>query len=184
MRRKRIIIVFMFISFFSCFSKVSSLLGEEFQTPRYGLSFLKGWDVKFFHKQPNFKTIGIFPRIDFNIYRSIDFELEGNFSYYGVSKEKDIYLLGVNANILFKPFQLKNGSLFLIGGTGIGYTNCNGRISKLGDSHAGGLLQLGAGLYLGKGLLIRGEYRYLHISDPFRSDPGLNSHNILLGLSF
>lgn len=168
------------------FFTVSNLLCKEVQKPRYGISFLNGWDVKFFHKQPNFRTIGLLPRIDISIYKSIDFELEGNFSYYGIFKKKDIYLLGGNGNILFRPIQFSSLSLFVIGGAGIGYTNSNGRISQLGDSHVGGLLQLGTGVscYLSKGIWLRGEYRYIHISDPFRSDPGLNSHNLLFGLSF
>lgn len=165
---------------------MENLFCKEDQPPKYGLSFLRGWDVKFFHKQPNFRTFDLFPRIDFRMYQSLDFELEGNFSYYRIFDRKDIYLLGGNTNLLFKPFRFKHGSLFIIGGVGLGYTNSNGRINELGDSHMGGLLQLGGGIdiYLKRGIWLRGEYRYIHISDPFRSDPGLNSHNILLGLSF
>ena len=37
---------------------------------------------------------------------------------------------------------------------------------------------------LGKRLALRMEYRLCHISDPFRSDQGLNTHAVLLGISF
>jgi len=152
----------------------------------WGGSVLYGWDIKFFHKQPDFKTLAFLPRVDLALHKNWDLELEGNFSYYGISERKNLYLLGGNANILFKPVQWKEGSLFLIGGVGLGYTNSNGRVKQLGDSNAAGLLQIGSGIYyfMDKNLWIRGEYRYIHISDPFQSDPGLNSHNLLIGISF
>jgi opacity protein-like surface antigen len=161
-------------------------LASEGNGLKWGGSILYGWDVKFFHKQPDFKTLALLPRVDLVLHKNWDLELEGNFSYYGISERENLYLLGGNANILFKPIQWKTGSLFLIGGVGLGYTNSNGRVKQVGDSHVAGLLQIGSGIYyfIDKNLWIRGEYRYIHISDPFRSDPGLNSHNFLMGISF
>lgn len=183
--KKGILIVLFFILMVVSVPFSLSFAGEEIKL-KWGLSILYGWDVKFFHKQPDFKTFALLPRVDLALHKNWDLELEGNFSYSGVSERKDLYLLGGNANILLKPIQWRKGSLFLIGGAGLGYTNSNGRVEKLGDSHVGGLLQIGGGICfsLDKGLWIRGEYRYIHISDPFRSDGGLNSHNFLMGVSF
>jgi opacity protein-like surface antigen len=73
----------------------------------------------------------------------------------------------------------------LVGG-GIGYNSTRNQVSEIGHSGCGGILQAGPGIFynLGKGKALRAEYRFYHISDPFRHDRGLNSHNALLGLSF
>lgn len=74
----------------------------------------------------------------------------------------------------------------MLAGGGIGYDSARNRVSEIGHSGSGGILQTGAGIYynLGKGLALRAEYRFYHISDPFRHDRGLNSHNAFLGVSF
>jgi len=92
----------------------------------------------------------------------------------------------MNVNVLFKPIQGDWASLFILGGGGIGYDDAGKRVSQIGDSHCGGILQMGAGVCynLGKGLALRAEYRFYHISDPFRADRGLDSHNVFLGISF
>ena len=94
--------------------------------------------------------------------------------------------LGVDANILFKPIQGKWGPLFLLAGGGLGYDSAGKRVKQIGGQHFGGILQTGVGFYfnLGKGFALRAEYRLYHVSEPFRTDRGLNSHNILLGISF
>jgi hypothetical protein len=60
------------------------------------------------------------------------------------------------------------------------------KVIEIGGSHVGGIYQAGAGMtyHLGKGLALRVEYRFYHVSDPFRADRGLNTHNALLGISF
>jgi hypothetical protein len=57
---------------------------------------------------------------------------------------------------------------------------------EIGDYHVAGVLQGGTGIYLpmGKGWLLRGEYRFQHISDPFEKDVGINTHNFILRVSF
>jgi hypothetical protein len=45
-----------------------------------------------------------------------------NFSSWNIAKEHDLYFLGVDANILFKPIQRNWGSLFLLAGGGLGIT--------------------------------------------------------------
>jgi len=186
MYKKRGILILIIVSLMVIVFLVPCSFANEEKIVRWGLSILGGWDVKFFHKQPDFKILAFLPRIDFTLHKNWDLELEGNFSYYGISEEKNLYLLGGNANILFKPIRWNEGSLFILGGAGIGYTNSNGKVRQLGDSHAGGLLQAGTGLYfdIGRGLWLRWEYRYIHVSDPFRSDSGLNSHNLLIGIYF
>ena len=133
------------------------------------------------------RVYGFLPRIDLALHKNWDLEFEGNFSYWDISHEKDLYFSGVNGNILFKPIQQNWGSLFLLGGTGLGYNNASkDRVHEIGNSNCGGILQAGAGIYfnMGRGLALRGEYRFYHVSDPFRKDTGLNSHTFLLGVSF
>ena len=165
---------------------VSHSYGEEERKVKYGFSIFGGAGDAL-HNKPDSGVYGIFPRVDFALHRNWDLEFEGNFSYWDISGEKDLYFIGVNGNILFKPFQWTWGSLFLLGGGGLGYDSAgkNG-VMEMGDSHCGGILQAGAGIYynLGKGLAVRGEYRFYHTSEPFRNDTGLNAHLFLLGLSF
>jgi opacity protein-like surface antigen len=68
----------------------------------------------------------------------------------------------------------------------VGYDNSGGRVEEIGDSHFAGILQGGIGIFykVGKRLILRGEYRFNHVSEPFRTDDGLNTHDFLLGISF
>ena len=131
-------------------------------------------------------TYGFSPCVDLALHKDWDLEFEGNFSRWNISHEKNLYFAGVNTNFLFKPFQWTWGSLFLLAGGGLGYDNAGNRVREIGDSHLGGILQTGAGIYydLGNGWAFRGEYRFYHISEPFRRDEGLNTHIFLLGFSF
>ena len=160
--------------------------GEEEKKVKYGFSIFGGTGEAI-HGNPDMNIYGFFPRVDLALHRNWDLEFEGNYSYWNITGEKDLYFLGVNANILFKPIQRNWGSLFLLAGVGLGYNNAGkNRVSAIGDSHCGGIAQGGAGIYynLGKGWALRGEYRLNHISDLFSKDEGLNTHIFLLGISF
>ena len=101
----------------------------------------------------------------------------------------DLYVLGLDVNIVYKPIIWKPGSVFILGGVGLGYNNNNDHDKKtwdIGDTHVAGIVQGGAGMTysIGKGWWLRAEYRFHHISDPFINDPGINSHDSMLGVSF
>jgi opacity protein-like surface antigen len=166
---------------------ISHPYGEEASQFNYGFSVFGGRGDAW-HDKPHFEVYGFLPRVDWNLYGNWALELEGNFSYWNIAAQNDFYFLGGNINILFKPIQRKWGSLFILAGGGLGYDSAGHRhrVSEIGDTRCGGILQTGAGIYynLGKGLALRAEYRFYHISDPFRHDRGLNSHNALLGISF
>jgi hypothetical protein len=132
-----------------------------------------------------------FPVLACPLHKNCDLEFEGNISYYDIRKEHDLYFFGLNSNILFKPIQERWGSLFLLGGAGLGYDSAGKRLKRdhsyfIGDQHLGGILQTGTGVYfnIGRGMALRMEYRLYHISEPFRADRGLNTHTALLGISF
>ncbi len=178
-------LLFTFVAFMMVGLLISHSYGEEVSQFNYGFSVFGGrgdaWNNK-----PHMYIYGLLPRVDLALYKNWNLEFEGNFSYWDISAEKDFYFLGVNANILFKPIQRKWGSLFILAGGGLGYDSAGKKVNEIGDTHCGGILQTGAGIYynLGKGLALRAEYRFYHISDPFRGDRGLNTHNALLGISF
>jgi hypothetical protein len=61
------------------------------------------------------------------------------------------------------------------------------REAKLGDQHFSGIGYGGLGVLfnIGRGRALRVEYRFCHISEPFdTSDRGMNTHNVLFGISF
>jgi hypothetical protein len=178
-------LVFTFVAFMMVGLLISHSYGEEASEFKYGFSVFGGRGDAW-HDRPHAEIYGLLPRADLVLYRNWYLEFEGNFSYWDISTEKDFYFLGVNANILLQPIQRKWGSLFILAGGGLGYDSAGKKVSEIGDSHCGGILQTGAGIYynLGKGLAFRAEYRFYHISDPFRHDRGLNTHNALLGISF
>jgi len=70
--------------------------------------------------------------------------------------------LGLNANILFKPIQWNRGSLFLIGGVRLAYSNNgSGEVRDIGDSHIAGILQIGSGIqYLGSSPFFGGNTKF------------------------
>ena len=167
--------------FIGCFA--SLCYGDEKGDVKWGVSVLLGPDTG---GSPDFTHFALLPRVGLALHKNWDLELEGNFSYYFIHQERNLYLLGVNANLLFKPFRWGRVTPFLIAGAGLGYNNNNGNVWELGDSHTAGILQGGGGvLYdFGKGFWLRGEYRFWHISDPFERDLGLNTHGFILGVAF
>ncbi len=184
-KRYQTYLLVMFAFFIATEFLISYSNADEEKKMRYGLSVFGGTGDAI-HNKPDLTAYGVFPRVDFSLHKYWDLEFEGNFSYWNISGEKDLYFLGANANFVFKPLQWTWGSLFLLGGGGLGYDSAGKHVHEIGDSHFGGILQAGAGIYynLGKGLALRGEYRFYHISEPFRNDDGLNSHIFLFGISF
>jgi len=81
--------------------------------------------------------------VDWNLFRSWTSELEENFSCGDIPIQKNFYFLGMNVNVLFKPIQGDWASLFILGGGGIGCDDAGKRVSQIGDSHCGGILQGG-----------------------------------------
>jgi hypothetical protein len=167
-------------------SSFSNSYGGEDGKVQWGFSLSAGTDQK---SKNDLTMYALLPRVDLPLHKNWDLEFEGNFSHYGIHDSKDLYLLGANTNIIFKPIQWNEASLFLIGGMGLAYNNNSDehrRVRDIGDSHIAGILQVGSGIqyYLGKGLGFRGEYRFHHISDPFEQDSGINTHNLIIGLSF
>jgi len=72
---------------------------------------------------------------------------------------------------------------------GLAYNNNSDkhrRVRDIGDSHIAGILQIGSVIQyrIGRKWWLRGEYRFHHISDPFEQDSGINTHNLIIGLSF
>ncbi len=160
--------------------------GGEERKIRLGFSLLAGPNADFIHGRPTLTQLAILPRINYPLHRKWDFELEGTLSYYGIKHEKNLYVLGTNVNILFKPLEGKGWKWFLVGGVGAGYNNSNGRIRYIGKSHVAGILHIGTGMdvNMGKGYFLRGEYRLEHLSDPFNHDEGINTHCFMLGVSY
>lgn len=182
-KRSLLIGSFAFLAMFGSLN--SSSYGDEPRSIRYGVSVFGGIGDAW-HNETEFTTFGVLPRIDVALHRNWDLEFEGNYSYWNIRREHDLYFAGIDVNLLFKPLQRKWGSLFLLAGAGIGYDSAGKRVEQIGDSHCGSILQAGVGLYynLGKGIAMRVEYRFYHLSEPFRDDKGLNSHSALLGISF
>ena len=165
-------------------SSVSLASGEEGGGLKWGFSFGAGQPQKSKHSL-NLWTF--LPRVDVPVAKNWDVEFEGNAAYYDISRTKNLYVLGVNTNILFKAHRWEGGEVFLLGGAGLGYdNNGSGKVPKMGDSHVAGVLQCGSGILyrVGQQLWLRGEYRFYHISDPFHKDGGINTHNVLMGVSF
>lgn len=180
--RKSLVIAFLLLLMVGSF--ISYSYGEENNSKvKCGFSFLAGINAR---SKPNLTQIAVLPRMDLALHRYWDLELEGNISYYSISGEKDLYLLGTGVNLLFEPIQLSRVSLFALGGGGLGYTNSNGKIKEIADFHLAGIAQAGAGIVYNfeKRWALRAEYRFLHISVPFKRDIGINTHNLLLGVSF
>jgi hypothetical protein len=167
--------------FIGCFAPFC--YGEEKGSIKWGVSLLLGPNAG---GHMDFTQSAVLPRGGFALHKYLDLEFEGNFSHYFIDGEKDLYVLGVNGNLLFKPVQWGKVTPFLIAGAGLGYNNNSGFVWELGDSHTGGILQGGGGILYdtGKGFWLRGEYRFHHMSDPFEKDHGLNTHSFLVGITF
>lgn len=169
---------------------------EEERKTKWGFSILWGTgDV--FYTRTDMKVYGFLPRISFPLrkdWKYWDLEFEGNFFYYDIQKMHDVYFLGLSQNTVFKPIQERWGSLFLLIGGGLGYDSAGKRLYRggseaplLGDQHFAGFVNAGAGMLfnIGRKTTLRVEYRLCHISEPFdTSDRGLNTHHVLLGISF
>ena len=185
--RSLIVIVLTLISLLMPVAPFISISQGEEVKAKYGASVSGGFSDE--SRGHRFTRWAFLPRVDLFLNRYWDLEFEGNFSYYDTSAVKDLYVLGLNANILFKPIRWDRNALFLLAGAGLGYNNSTERDHKewdIGNTHVAGTLQGGLGIeyFIGKGCWVRGEYRFNHISDPFKSDPGINSHNFMLGVSF
>ena len=172
-------------------SLTSYSYGEE-KKVTWGFSIFGGTGDAI-HSKPDMTVYGFLPRISLPLWKYLDLEFEGNFFYYDIHKTHDFYFLGVSHNILFKPIQEKWGSLFLLGGAGLGYDSAGKKLnngdsrSLIGDQHFAGFCHGGAGVFfnIGRGMALRVEYRLCHISEPFdTSDRGLNTHNVLFGFAF
>jgi len=169
---------------------------EEERKTKWGFSILWGTgDV--FYTRTDMKVYGFLPRMSFPLrkdWKYWDLEFEGNFFYYDIQKMHNVYFLGLSQNTVFKPIQEKWGSLFLLIGGGLGYDSAGKRLFRgnsepplLGDQHFAGFVNAGAGMLfnIGRKTALRVEYRLRHISEPFDTrDRGLNTHNVLLGISF
>jgi hypothetical protein len=157
--------------------------GGEKRPVKWGFSVLLGPNAG---GHLHFTHSALLPKWGVALHKKLDLEFEGNLSHYFINGEKDLYLVGVNGNLLFKPVQWGKVIPFLIGGAGLAYNNNSGFVWELGDSHTAGILQGGGGILydMGKKLWLRGEYRFHHISDPFERDHGLNTHSFILGVTF
>lgn len=177
-------------------STVSYSYGEEEKKTKWSFSILGGTGDAFYTRT-DMKVYGFLPRISLPLcknWKYWDLEFEGNFFYYDIQKMHDVYFLGVSQNTVFKPIQEGWGSLFLLIGGGLGYDSAGKRLYRggseaplLGDQHFAGFVNAGAGMLfnIGRGTALRIEYRLCHISEPFdTSDRGLNTHHVLLGISF
>ncbi len=89
--------------------------GQEDLKTRRGFSF--GGGIKQ-HARHDFTMATFVPRVDIPLHKNWDFEIEGSFSYYALKNEKNLYVLGLDANIVFKPIQWKTGSIFILRGVG------------------------------------------------------------------
>jgi len=170
--------------------------GEEEKKVKWGFSIFGGTGDAILNKV-DMKVYGFIPRITLPLrkdWTKWDLEFEGNFFYYDIHKMHDLYFLGLSHNIVFRPIQEKWGSLFLLIGGGLGYDSAGKRLYRggseaplIGDQHFAGFGHGGAGMLfnIGRGMALRVEYRFCHISEPFdTSDRGLNTHNVLFGISF
>ncbi len=176
-------------------SIVSYSYAEEEKRVKWGFSVLGGTGDATLSKI-DMEVVGVIPRVTLPLckdWKMWDIEFEGNFFYYAIHKMPNVYFLGLSTNTVFKPIQEKWGSIFLLAGGGLGYDSAGERLHRgsnpplLGDQHFAGFGQGGLGVLLniGRGKALRVEYRFYHLSEPFdTSDRGLNTHNILLGISF
>jgi len=87
-------------------SSISYSYGEEARKTKYGFSIFGGTGDAW-HNETDLTVYGFLPRIAFPLHRIVDLEFEGNYSYWNIRREHDLYFLGVDANILFKPIQGK-----------------------------------------------------------------------------
>ncbi len=184
-----------FLVFMIVGSIVSYSYAEEEKRAKWGFSIFGGTGDATLSKI-DMEVYGVIPRVTLPLrkdWKMWDIEFEGNFFYYAIHKMPNVYFLGLSTNTVFKPIQEKWGSIFLLAGGGLGYDSAGERLHRgsnpplLGDQHFAGFGQGGLGVLfnVGRGKALRVEYRFYHLSEPFdTSDRGLNTHNVLLGISF
>jgi len=105
-----------------------------------------------------------------------------------------ISIFSGSVTIFFSSLSRKDGFVVLLVGGGLGYDSAGKRLKRgdsddpvMGDQHFAGVCHGGAGVLfnISRGTALRVEYRFYHISEPFdTSDRGLNTHNVLFGISF
>ncbi|MGQ9644915.1 MAG: acyloxyacyl hydrolase [Thermodesulfobacteriota bacterium] len=181
LRKRSFLSILISSSLIGCFALLC--YGEDQGDVQWGFSVSGGPNVR---SSPKFTHVALLPRVGWALHRKWNFELEGNLSYYGIRGEENLYLVGGNGNFRFSPVHLRKIIPFLLAGGGLAYTNNSGFVQEMGDSHTAGILQGGGGILYdqGKGFLVRVEYRFHHISDPFERDDGLNTHSFVLGFTF
>ena len=175
---------------------VSYSYGEEEENKaKWGFSIFGGTGDAVLSKI-SMKVYGLIPRVTLPLrkdWKMWDVEFEGNFFYYDIHNMPNVYFLGLGTNLVFKPIQERWGSLFLLTGGALGYDSAGKKLYRppnpplLGDQHFSGAGYGGAGLLfnISRRTALRVEYRFCHISEPFdTSDRGLNTHNILFGITF
>lgn len=147
----------------------------------YGLSLLGGYgdedgtDVEYY---------AAYPRWGWLFRNRWELEFEGNIGHYRFDSV-DSTSLGLNGIVVYEFFRFDGGTAFLAGGGGLFYLDLDER-PQLTDGSLLGLAQGGLGLRLqvGNETLLRLEYRFQHVSDPFETtDRGLNYHCLVLGIS-
>ncbi len=99
LNRRNLIYVVIFWVAIGSFTTYS--YGEEDGKMRWGFSLSTGIDQK---SRNDLGVYAFLPRLGLALHKNWDLEFEGNFSYYAISDSKNLYLLGLNTNILFKPF--------------------------------------------------------------------------------
>ncbi len=185
-------LIFTLVLFVTIGPMISSSYGEE-KKVKWGFSILGGMGDAI-HSDPDMRVYGLLPRISLPLSKRWDLEFEGDVFYYDIQNMHDVYFLGVSHNFVFSPIQERWGSFFLLVGAGLGYDSAGKRLNRgdpdgpvIGDQHFAGFFNAGTGMLfdLGRGTALRLEYRFYHLSEPFdTSDRGLNTHTLLLGISF
>ena len=176
-------------------SIVSPSYGEEEEKAKWGFSIFGGTGDAVLSKIDT-RVYGFIPRVTLPLrkdWKMWDVEFEGNFFYYDIHKMPNVYFLGLGTNFVFKPIQERWGSIFLLIGGALGYDSAGKKLYRgsdpplLGDQHFSGVGYGGAGMLfnISRKTALRVEYRFCHISEPFdTSDRGMNTHNVLFGISF
>ena len=88
-------LLFIFILLLTIGSLISYSYGEEEKKVKWGFSIFGGTGDAV-HSKLDMGVYGFLPRVDLPLHRNWDLEFEGNFSYWNISGEKDLYFLGMN----------------------------------------------------------------------------------------
>jgi len=83
-----LIIFFASLTVFVSF--ISPSYGEEVSKLKYGFSIFGGVGDAF-HSKTDLTTYGFLPRIDVPLFKFLDLEIEGNYTYWNIRKEHDLY---------------------------------------------------------------------------------------------